>query len=264
MKQVVNPPLSLYYEEAGEGAPLLLLHGFPLSGSIWREQIKSLSKQMRVIAPDLRGFGKSSPPDIPYSMDLYADDAIMLLDHLGIEKAGVCGMSMGGYVLLNMLERYPERVSRACFMVTKGGGDDTAGKGRRTALAREVLASGVQVAADTFSRVLFAPGTFAAKPDVVVAVHAIMMEASPAGAAGALIAMRKRPDYSRKLGRFGQPSLVIGAEEDMAIPSEESRKLADGLKNAELHIIPDAGHMVMLEQPETVNGLLSGFFLQGC
>lgn len=250
---------TLYYEESGSGRPLILIHGFPLSGAIWSFQLSALSAKFRVIAPDLRGFGRSTPSDLPYSMDLYADDTIMLMDHLGIDKAAVCGMSMGGYVLFNLLERYPERVDAACFMVTKAGADDAEGMGRRTDLAEEVLKSGAEVAADAFSRILFAPGTLAENPQMAVQLHAAMMEASPAGLASGLLAMRDRPDYSNRLGEFNVRSLVIGASEDKAILPEESIKLASGLRHATLCMIPDAGHMVMMEQPGEVNRLLAGF-----
>ena len=85
------------------------------------------------------------------------------------------------------------------------------------------------------------------------------MAASPVGLAGGLLALRDRADYSSRLGEFTLPALVIGAEEDMAIPPEESRKLAAGLVNATLRMIPEAGHMVMLEQPTAVNQALREF-----
>lgn len=259
MTELQSAAGTLFYEEAGSGAPLLLIHGFPLSGGIWNKQLSGLAGWFRVIAPDLRGFGRSTPPDIPYSMDRYADDTIMLMDHLQIASAAVCGMSMGGYVLLNLLERYPERVNAACFMVTKAGADDAEGRARRTALAAEIEKSGSIAAADAFSRILFAPGTMASNPDMVSAVHGMMLEASPAGLVSGLLAMRDRPDYSNRLAAMSVRSLVIGAEEDMAIPPGESSKLAEGLCNATFSMIPAAGHMVMLEQPEAVNRLLGEF-----
>lgn len=250
---------TLFYEESGSGRPLILIHGFPLSGAIWSHQLAGLSDRFRVIAPDLRGFGRSTPSDLPYSIDLYADDTIMLMDHLGIDKAAVCGMSMGGYVLLNLLDRYPERIDAACFMVTKAGADDAEGRGRRTILAEEVLKSGAGVAADAFSRILFAPGSIDKIPEMAAHLHAAMLEASPAGLASGLLAMRDRPDYTKKLGKFTVRSLVIGAVEDKAISPEESIKLAAGLRKSTLCMIADAGHMVMMEQPEAVNLALAEF-----
>lgn len=244
---------SLYYEDSGAGMPLLLIHGFPLSAAIWRDQIAVLAGKFRVIAPDLRGFGRSELPEGGCTMDLYADDMIALLDHLGVEKAVVCGMSMGGYILLNLLERYPQRVSGACFMVTKAGGDDAEGQARRKLLADEVLKSGAAVAATAFSKVLFAPGTAATRPEIVAEVLQVMMASKPAGLAAGLLAMRERTDYEGGLAICKVPALVIAGEEDMAIPAAESRKLAAGIPGSQLRMIHGAGHMVMMEQAEEVN-----------
>lgn len=260
MMQVVLNGISLHFEASGAGMPLLLIHGFPLSAEIWREQTAGLAGKFRIITPDLRGFGRSDAPTGTCTMDLYADDMIALLDHLGIERAAVCGMSMGGYVLLNLLERYPQRVAAACFMVTKAGADDTEGRMRRLVLAEEVLNTGAEVAAAAFSKVLFAAKTAATRPELVTEVLQIMLAAKPAGLAAGLLAMRDRPDYGDRLGLFSVPSLVIGAEDDMAIPPEESRRLAAGLAEARLCMIPKAGHMVMLEQPAEVNRVLMEFF----
>jgi len=251
--------VTLHYEAAGEGIPLVMIHGFPLSGSIWQNQLAGLADCCRVIVPDLRGFGKSATTAGDCTMDSYADDLVKLLDSLGISKAVFCGMSMGGYVVFNLLERYPERALGACFMVTRGGAEDEAGKVRRTVLADEVLKSGAGAAAEVFSTSLFAPATIMGNPSLVENVRLLMLAADPAGLAGALLAMRDRADYSKRLAEFTLPALVIGAADDMAIPPEESRLLAAGLGNAKLCIIPQAGHMVMMEQPEAVNAALREF-----
>lgn len=258
MKTSVNG-VSLFYEDEGSGAPLLLIHGFPLSSKIWRQQIAGLKAYFRVIAPDLRGFGMSEAPSSGYSMDVYADDIAALMGQLGLESAVVCGMSMGGYVLLNLLDRYPELVNGACFMVTRCGADDDAGKVRRKMLAEEVMTSGVKVTADLFSRILFAPGTAANRPELVTEVAGLMQGMKKEGIAGGLLSMMERPDYCSRLAGFTVPSLVIGGGEDQAIPVEESRILAGRLPRASLSIIPEAGHMVMMEQPEAVNSVLKSF-----
>src|SRR5690242_11777020 len=128
-KRAVVNGIVMNYGDAGSGLPLLLIHGYPLSRHMWRCQTEPLAMAgYRVITPDLRGFGSSDAPTGPYGMDLLADDLIALLDHLAIEQAVVGGMSMGGYVLLNMLERYPDRIKAACFLMTRAIADDDAGK----------------------------------------------------------------------------------------------------------------------------------------
>lgn len=251
--------ISMAFDDCGSGLPLLLLHGFPLSRRIWEPQIAALQGEFRTIAPDLRGFGDSDAPEGPYSMDLFADDMIGLLDHLGIDRVVVCGMSMGGYVAMNMLDRYPERVRAACFMVTRSAADDEAGKERRLNLAREVMDKGPRIVTDAFSRILFSSGAGDGGTELVDDVCRIMAQTSARGLAGGLLAMRDRPDYTGRLAGFAVPALVIGAELDIAIPPEESRRLAEGLPDARLVIIPDAGHMAGMENPYAVNRELRAF-----
>ncbi len=258
MQALING-ISLAFDDCGSGLPLLLIHGFPLSRTIWQPQIAALQGEFRTIAPDLRGFGESDAPDGPYSMDLFGDDMIGLLDHLGIDRTVVCGMSMGGYVAMNLLDRYPERVRAACFMVTRSAADDEAGRERRLNLAREVLEKGPQIVADAFGRILFSSGTGNGDTELVAEVCRIMARTPARGLAGGLLAMRERPDYTGRLAAFAVPSLVIGAEKDMAIPPEESRRLAEGLPDARLVIIPDAGHMAGMENPTAVNRELLTF-----
>jgi pimeloyl-ACP methyl ester carboxylesterase len=162
-------------------------------------------------------------------------------------------------VLLNMLDRFRSRINAACFMVTRGGADDEAGKNRRSVLAGEVFKTGAGAAADVFSSILFAPQTAVAHPELLAEIRELMLASPPAGLAGGLLAMRDRTDYSARLGEFTLPSLVIGGADDMAIPPAESRLLAEGLAAARLCMIPQAGHMVMMEQPAAVNRALEEF-----
>jgi pimeloyl-ACP methyl ester carboxylesterase len=255
--------ITMAYDETGKGPAVVLIHGFPLNRRMWRPQVAALSAAgYQVITPDLRGFGESEAPDGPYSIDLYADDVAGLLDHLGIERAVVGGMSMGGYVLLNMLERYPQKISAACFIVTRSNADDEAGKAKRLALAKDVAALGPQVVADVFKSLLFAQDTAALRPELVSEIYGWMIDADSRGLAGGLLAMRERKDYTQLLGRFRLPSLVIGAEQDLAVPPESIKVLEDGLPDCKTCVIPQAGHMANMEQPEAFNACLLEF-LQG-
>lgn len=259
MKADINGTI-LAYSDRGNGLPLLLIHGFPLCRTMWRPQAEALSKAgCRVITPDLRGFGESALPSTAISMSDYADDMVMLLDYLGIDKVVTGGMSMGGYVLLNLLERYPDRIAAPIFIVTKAGGDDEAGKAKRTALAEACLAQGILPVAEAFRNILFAPETIENNPGLLEEVYGWIRATDPAGAAHALIAMRDRKDYSPQLGQFKHPALVIAAEQDQAIPVENSRIIAAGLPDARLTILPAGGHLVNLEQPQKFNEAILEF-----
>ncbi len=259
MNAVING-ITMAYDDEGSGLPLLLIHGFPLCRRMWDPPLRAVvSAGYRVITPDLRGFGESDSPDGPYSMGLFADDLIGLLDYLGIDRAVVGGMSMGGYVLFNLLERYPERVRGACFLTTRATADDEAGKERRLFLAREVAKFGPQVAADAFEKLLFAEESLAERPKLVNEVYGWMTSNDSRGIAGGLLAMRERKDYSSQLSTLRVSALAIGAEGDKAAPPDYARAIAAGIHGCRLVIIPHAGHMANLENPGAFNAALLEF-----
>ena len=259
MNAIING-ISLAYDDVGSGPVLLLIHGFPLCRKMWRPQLNALpGAGFRVVAPDLRGFGDSDAPDGPYSMDLFADDLVALLDHLDIPRAVVGGMSMGGYVLFNLLERYPERISGACFITTRAHADDAEGKEQRLKLAQGVMKFGPDVIVESFEQVLFARESLLERPKLVGEVYGWMTGTDSRGLAGGLLAMRERKDYTELLGSFHCPALAMGAEDDRAAPLERAWEIAAGIPGCRLGVIPHAGHMANLENPGAFNECLLEF-----
>ncbi len=260
MRAVINGINLAFGDNGGSGPALLLIHGFPLCRRMWHPQLPKLTAAgYRVITPDLRGFGESDAPDGPYSMELFADDIIALLDHLGIDRATIGGMSMGGYVLFNLLVRYPARLSGACFIVTRANADDEAAKVRRLKLAQDVMKFGPQVVADAFKPLLFAEASLTQRPKLVAEVYGWMTGTDSRGLAGGLLAMRERMDYTPLLGTFRLPTLAIGAEGDTVAPPEIARAIAAGVPGCKLCIVPEAGHIANLEHPRAFNACLINF-----
>ncbi|WP_320044506.1 alpha/beta fold hydrolase [uncultured Desulfobacter sp.] len=252
--------IQLAYEEAGKGPAVLLIHGFPLSRKMWRSQVQALSEAgFRVVVPDLRGFGESESGTGTGSTDLLADDLIALLDHLGIEIAVVGGMSMGGYVMLNLLARYPERFSAACFIVTRADADDETARDKRNHLISEIQAGRPEVVPNAFTPLLFADQTVAERAELVDEVRGWMTGTSPAGLVVGLEAIRDRGDSSVLLPQLKIPVLVLGAKEDKAIPPEKSTDLAEQIPGAQLSMLSAAGHMANMEQSEAFNAALLDF-----
>jgi pimeloyl-ACP methyl ester carboxylesterase len=250
----------LRYTEKGDGLPVILIHGFPLCRQMWAPQMTALANAgYRAISPDLPGFGDSPPLAGPASMSSYADAIVALLDELGIDQAVVGGMSMGGYVLLDLVERYSQRLLGAMFLVTRAAADDAAGKQKRTLMVEQVEAGNVLTIPETFVPVLFAEETARRNPRLISEVRQWVESAPSSGLIGGLLAMREREDAVDKLSAFALPSLVVGAAQDLAVPPEHSQVLAQGLPNAKLTIIPGAGHMANLEQPELFNAALLDF-----
>lgn len=260
MQALING-IVMAYDEVGSGPAVILIHGFPLCREMWRPQIGALTKAgYRVVLPDLRGFGESDAPEGPYSMPLFADDIVALMDHLEIEKAVIGGMSMGGYVVFNLVERYPERLAGACFLTTRAEADSEEAKARRLYLARELKQRGPQVIADAFETMLFAPSSLTERPKLLAEAFRWMTTTDSRGLAGGLLAMRERKDYSSVMREFRIPALAIGALEDRAAPPDHARAIAAAIPGCSLCLIPEAGHLVNLEYPGPFNDCLLEFF----
>ncbi|MDH5718533.1 MAG: alpha/beta hydrolase [Spirochaetia bacterium] len=250
---------SINYEDRGSGLPVVFIHGFPLRSDMWQPQIDFLSSNgFRVITPDLRGFGKSEYAPVKKISD-FSDDVAALLDHLKIKQAVIAGMSMGGYVLFDFLDRYKEKAKAAIFIVTRAASDNEKGKEKRTSLAEKTLAGAHKLAADIFNPVLFADETYEKNPELVTMVYNWASTTNPKIIANSSIAMRERKDYTPELSNFNLPALVIGGSDDRTISNENSKIIANGMPNAKLEIIPKSGHMANLENPGAFNKVILNF-----
>lgn len=251
---------TLAWDDVGSGPCVLLIHGFPLRRALWRPQVTALTAAgYRVVAPDLPGFGDSDACADSATIDRYADHLIELLDHLAIDQVAGVGMSMGGYVLFNLLERYSRRFSAAVFAVTRCLPDDETGRQRRYQLVQAAQQQGPQAVADPFLDILIPPELRDSRPRLAEEVYGWMVGTSTVGLASGLLAMAARTDATPLLATIGVPTLVIGAEEDRAIPPEHSSMIAGGITNSRLVVIPEAGHLVNLERPGEFNRALLEF-----
>ena len=247
----------LAVEVRGEGAPILFIHGFPLDRTVWRHQLAGLSRWKR-IAPDLRGSGASSAAD-GYSVARYADDIVHVLDTLGLERAMVCGLSLGGYILFELLRRHPGRVRAAVFCNTKAAADSAEARRGRDEMATLAEREGAGAVAERLLPQLLAPATFAAQPDVVAHVREMINRTPVPGLVGALRALRDRPDSTPMLGAIGVPTLVVAGEDDQITPADGMRGMAQAIPGAQFAVIPAAGHLAPLEQPLATSRTLADF-----
>jgi 3-oxoadipate enol-lactonase len=255
------PGLTLAYDEAGSGGGLLLVHGFPLSRQMWQQQLDTLGDAGRVIAPDLRGHGETGAATPgPYPMELLADDCAALLDALPVSGPVVIGgLSMGGYVALAFCRRYPERVRGLILAATRAGPDSPEGRANRDRMAAAVRARGTAAAVEENLPKMLAPETYVEKPDLVERVRQIMAATPPEGVVGALIGMRDRPDSVPLLETIQAPALVIHGLEDQLFPPAEAEAMHRRLPHSRLQLVPRAGHLLNMEQPEAFNAAVRGF-----
>ena len=251
----------LHVAQQGSGSPLLLVHGFPLDHSMWSGQLDGLSRQYRVIAPDLRGFGQSGGEGEPIMrMEQLADDLARLLESMKIEEpVGFCGLSMGGYIAWQFWARHRSRLAQLILCDTRAAADTAEASRNRLELAEKVLSEGAQMVADSMLPKLFAPETIAEQPDVVEATHRIMRNASRQTVAAALRGMAERPEFTPLLSQIDVPTLVLCGEKDNIAPPAEMQSMARAITTAEYVEIGGAGHMAPLEKPQAVNEAILRF-----
>jgi pimeloyl-ACP methyl ester carboxylesterase len=266
--QVRAGQIDLAVTQAGQGTPLVLVHGFPLDHTMWQPQITEFSEHFRVIAPDLRGFGASAWPVRPaaeaarheVSMELMADDVAHVLDALGVhEPVVLCGLSMGGYVAFQFLRKYGSQVRALVLCDTRSVADTATVAAARLETAKHVLAAGTESLAESMLPKLFAAASFGAYPAMIEATRQMIYRASRQGVAAALGGLASRPDASGMLGEIRVPTLVMVGRHDAISSPEEMQIMAASIPGAQFVVLPEAGHMSPLESPAAFNQSLAEF-----
>jgi pimeloyl-ACP methyl ester carboxylesterase len=253
---ISSATVDLSHDEAGSGLPLVLLHAYPLSRLMFGQQVAGLADRVRVIAPDLRGFGESPLGSAEPSVDVMADDVTALLDRLGIDRAIVGGLSMGGYVAMAMLRRHPERLTAVVLMDSKASADEPAARENRERVARAVLDDGPGTLRPMLSNLL-GETTRTERPEVVEQVSSWIESVDPPAVAWAQRAMAARPDSFATLVAAQIPGFVVVGEEDTLTTHDDALAMAAAFANpAPVHVIPRAGHLSAVENPDAVTGAL--------
>ena len=253
--------IELFYMEAGAGDPLVLVMGFGGDHLAWGLQIPAFAAQYRVIAFDNRGVGQTDAPDLPYTTALMADDTVGLLDALGIARAHVCGVSMGGMIAQEIALRHPERVRTLQLHATMARPDaymhalsETWGRLRPRMEREEWLR--------TLALWLFAPLTFAERAEFV---ELVLQNALANPYPQSLVGFRRQGEAVRahdtleRLDRLRCPTLVSVADQDILVPPRFSHTIASRVPGAELKTIADAGHAYMWENPDAFNAMCLEF-----
>lgn len=257
--QLRSGDAEIYYEVRGSGPDLLLIHPFPADHGIWAPIAEMLSTRYRVILPDVRGLGQSSPGEGPATMEKHAADLIRLLDELNIAKVTYAGNSIGGYIFFEFWRRYRERVGSVVLVDTRAGADSDEARKARLAAAEDVLSRGTEPFIDAQLPKLMGESTRRNRPDKVVEAKRMMMHASAAGIAAVQRGMAARPDSNATLASIDVPTLVICGEEDGLTPSLEMEAMHRGIRRSIFRRVPKAGHYSPFEQPEEVHRLLRDF-----
>jgi pimeloyl-ACP methyl ester carboxylesterase len=251
--------LDLAYTDQGQGTPVVFLHAFPFNRAMWEPQL-ALADHHRVITIDLRSHGESDAGQrIPILMDLFAEDVIALLDHLTIRQAVFVGLSMGGYLIFSLYRRAPARAQGLVLADTRADADALERKSWRVQLAQRVAKEGAKAVVEEMLPKLLAPSTYQDKPALVETIRSMMLSAPVSGIVGDLMAIKDRPDSVTLLKSITCPTLVLVGEQDALTGVAENRLIAESIPGARFEVIPSAGHMSNLEQPEAFNAAVRSF-----
>jgi pimeloyl-ACP methyl ester carboxylesterase len=243
---------------AGEGAAnLLFVHGFPFDHSMWDAQIRDLAPAARILAPDLRGLGKSDlPASGRASLADHADDLAAWMDASGMDRAVLVGLSMGGYIAFEAWRRHRKRFAGLALVDTTAAEDTPAGKKARVQTRESILLGGMSAVSSGLLTACLGETTRATRPAVVQTVRHLILSTPAGGAVAAVEAMRQRPDSTGDLAGIDVPTSVIVGDEDSLTPPAVAREMARRIPKAELVTVPDAGHLTPLEAPAAVTRAL--------
>jgi pimeloyl-ACP methyl ester carboxylesterase len=245
----------IFFQERGQGRPVILLHGFPMHQEVWNDFAPRLADSCRVITPDLPGFGKT--PILPYAFSI-ADVALEVLNFCAekeIHNSVVIGHSLGGYVALAMVEKNPVRFAGLGLFHSTAYADSEEKKFSRTKVVEFVNQHGAEPFTSNFIPPLFARHDHPAIPQV----RKLSIQATADAVKGYTIAMRDRPEQLKTLKNFKNPTLFIAGEKDGGIPVQTVLAQSKLCQHPENHLLQDVGHMGMFEKPEQTAAIIRDF-----
>jgi 3-oxoadipate enol-lactonase len=235
----------VHHRVDGAGPALLCINSLGTALDLWEPQVAPLSARRRLVRYDQRGHGGTPAPNGPYTIDALGEDAIELLDRLGLQRASLCGLSIGGAVAMWIAANAPDRVDR---LVVGSAGPRFATPEVWIERAATVRAKGTEAVVDGVLERWFTPGFAAARPEVVARFRATFCAVNREGYAGCCDALAVW-DAAPHLGRIFAPTLVIAGAEDTVAPPERGREIADGVADGRLVVLDECAHLASANQP---------------
>lgn len=261
------------FSNAGAGLPVVFLHPTPLDHDYWRPLVELLPG-VRATVPDLRGHGGSElgsalpvggfalVPDAPVlTMKQLAEDVLALLEHLSLPQAVFCGCSIGGYVLLELWRRAPERIRGLAFVCSKPQPDTEAGLQKRVANIEQARTGNVSAMFDGMAQTLIGVTARKQRPAIVAELRS-HMTLTPDALVAVQSGLAARPDSVPTVAAIHVPVLAIAGGEDSAVTPAEMEAFRAAPGGCAYHLLPDAGHLAAGEQPEKVAEIMTGWLSQ--
>jgi pimeloyl-ACP methyl ester carboxylesterase len=256
----VNNLTVSYIDEGPANSPtIIFIHGFPLNKMMWEKQIEILKENYRVIAYDIRGHGNTDAGNDNFSIGLFVNDLLSLMDALKIDKTMLCGLSMGGYIALNAIENYTERFNALLLCDTNCAADTPEAIEKRMKTIEIIKEKGLEHYAEESLKNLFAPISFSKHIEEIAIVRQLIMKTSKQSLYNTLHALAERTETCTRVNKLKLPVLILVGKEDVLTPPDVALMMHEKIKGSTIHIIDHAGHLSNMENSIEFNNQLSGF-----
>jgi 3-oxoadipate enol-lactonase len=254
LKITVNDIRVSYTDNGKSEAPFLIfIHGFPFNKSMWNIQVEAVTDNYHVITYDIRGHGSSDSGNEDFSIDLFARDLISFMDILKIKKTILCGLSMGGYISLNIISSFTDRIAALVLSDTNCKADTPEATEKRMKAIGNIRENGVEKYADESIKNLFAPESLITLKTEVESARQMILKTSEQSLCKTLQALAMRKETCGILNEINVPVLIMAGEKDILTPPAAAQLMHDKIKNSTLKIIHSAGHLSNLENPGEFN-----------
>jgi pimeloyl-ACP methyl ester carboxylesterase len=258
-QRIKSGDAEIAYGTLGDGAPVVLLHPFPVNHEFWLPVANTLATRYRLILPDLRGHGDSGAGEGPATMQKHAADIARVMDDADVGRAPLIGVSIGGYALFEFWRKYRGRVAALGLCNTKAPADNAEARAGRLQAADDVLACGTEPFFESMLTRVLAKTTRETRPDLVDGALRMMRKMSPEDVAQVQRGMAERPDSVDILKTINVPTLLVTGDEDILTGVNEAELMRGHVAGSELRVIPKAGHYAPWEQPEEAGRVLRQF-----
>lgn len=260
LKITANNITVSYTDEGPDDArTIIFIHGFPFKKEMWDNQMVVLNENFRVIAYDIRGHGNSWLGTDDFSIELFVNDLLALMNVLEIEKTTLCGLSMGGYIALNAIQNHPNRFEALVLCDTSCKADSHEAKEKRMKAIEGIWKDGVEMFADESLKNFFAQESFTTKKEVIAWVRDIIVSTADKSIVKTLLALSRRTETCTKLSEIKVPVLILVGKQDKITPPEAAHFMHEKINGSVLYVIEHAGHLSNLENPKQFNNQLQNF-----
>lgn len=256
---IKNVDAEIFYWILGDGPPVVLLHPFPASHEFWMPVAEALASRYRLILPDLRGHGESGAGEGPATMAKHASDVARVMDDVGVGRAPLIGVSIGGYLLFEFWRTHRGRVAALGLCNTKAPADNPEARATRLQAANDVLERGLDPFLQSMVPRLFGKTTRETRPDLIDGALRMMRQMSPEDIAQVQRGMAERPDSTDTLKTINVTTLLVTGDEDIMTGINEADLMRQHITGSQLRVIPKAGHYSPWEQPAEATRLLRQF-----